>query len=1154
MKNRDTYSKDPTKNALLNHGVANANDARTEEELRVLRYELETFVCDGEYAEGLRRILDSFLAHIDDPQQPGIWVSGFFGSGKSHFVKMLRALWMDFRFTSDGATARSLTRLPAEIADPLKELSAQAKRLGTYLHAASGTLGAGAQLGGAIESVRMALLGIVFRSAGLTPHYPVARFELWLKDEGIFDEVRGTIEAKGRKWEEETHDLYVSTLIADALLAVRPGFAANPAAARAQLRTQFPNAEDVSNDELAKVIRRALSRGGKFPLTLVALDEIQQYIGELPQRSMAVQEVTETCERAFGGRLLFVGTGQSALSGTPTLTRLKARFPVPIELSDTDVDNVIRKVILAKKPAAVGPIQARMTESLGEISRHLTGTKLEHRADDIDDFAADYPLLPVRRRFWERALRAVDTAGTQGQLRNQLKMVHEAAQRTADEPLGTVVPGDFIFDVNTSEMLHTGVLPREIHEHLVKLRASSTNNERLKARILGLVFLIGKLPREGGSDLGVRGTADAIADLLVEDLDAGSGELRRLVPSLLQELEDEGRVMRIDQEYRAQTRESVAWNNELRGQLQKIFDNPARLAQERADLLRKAAGERMKSIRIQQGACKEARDVVLHMGGEAPKDESGTIFVWLRNGWDEDQDAVVADARAAGNHSPLIYLFLPARDAEDFKNKLASLRAAEATLGIRGVPTTTEGKDARTAMESRKLDAEHRLKVLLDGVFSSARVIQGGGNEVVAGELVESLKQAIGHALDRLFPKFHIADHPGWAKVVTRARGGDGAALDAIGYKGDADKHAVTAEVLKFVGAGKKGQEIRKHFGGKEYGWPGDAIDGAVYVLIGSGYMRAADAAGKAIDAAGLERAKIPTTSFRVEGVTITAPQKLLLRKLFQEVNVACATNEELGAVSSFLTAMKARAASAGGEAPRPAPPDTKILGEVSAKAGNDQLKFLYDHRDELGKRAREWDEAGKSIAQRLPRWITLTRLLAHARSLPEAAEIATQADAIRDGRLLLQNPDPVAPLADQAMKLLRSALVAAQQAYERVYDAEMNALGSDPNWMKLADEQRAQLLEGQGLGGVPAISTGTEAEVLDTLDGMTLGTWEDRREALQNRFGQVRLKAAKLVTPKAIRVTLPSRTLSDEAAVKAWLGEVEASLLSKIKDGPVVV
>ena len=53
MKNRDIYLKDPSFQKLVNEGVANVNDDTTREALAVLRYELETFVCDGQYEKGL---------------------------------------------------------------------------------------------------------------------------------------------------------------------------------------------------------------------------------------------------------------------------------------------------------------------------------------------------------------------------------------------------------------------------------------------------------------------------------------------------------------------------------------------------------------------------------------------------------------------------------------------------------------------------------------------------------------------------------------------------------------------------------------------------------------------------------------------------------------------------------------------------------------------------------------------------------------------------------------------------------------------------------------------------------------------------------------------------------------------------------------------
>ncbi|MBM4289796.1 MAG: BREX system P-loop protein BrxC, partial [Deltaproteobacteria bacterium] len=433
MKNREIYVKDPDQNLLLNNGVATVTDERSIEEFRTLRYELETFVCEGEYARGLKHILETYLANLDRPEQPGVWVSGFFGSGKSHFIKMLRALLTDFVFPQDGATARGLTRLPAEVADPLKELSTQGKRMGD-LHAASGTLGAGAG-----DNVRMALLAMVFKSVDLPEQYPLARFVIWLRDNGFLEPMKAAISQAGRNWDTELRNLYVSPYIAQALLTVYPDFAPNAQEVHALLKNQYPNVEDISNKEMVDVMQDALEREGRLPLTLIALDEVQQYIGENTDRAYKIQELTEACCKKFAGRLLFVATGQTALTGTPLLQKLQGRFPVPIELSDTDVETVIRRVILAKKPDRIAPINQIMTEHLGEISRHLMGTKLEHRSDDSASFVLDYPLLPVRRRFWERILRSIDQAGTTGQLRNQLNVVHEAARKTADLALGNVV-------------------------------------------------------------------------------------------------------------------------------------------------------------------------------------------------------------------------------------------------------------------------------------------------------------------------------------------------------------------------------------------------------------------------------------------------------------------------------------------------------------------------------------------------------------------------------------------------------------------------------------------------------------------------------------------------------------------------------------------
>ena len=436
MLNRDIYQKDPSTRKLVNEGVASVNDEKTNQALSVLRYELETFVCDGQYEKGLEHILDVYLKNIEQAEQPAVWVSGFYGSGKSHLVKMLRALWVDSPF-DDGATARGIANLPQGVSDYLKELSTQAKRHGG-LHAASGTLGSSSR----DKSVRMALLGILFKSVGLPEQYPVARFVMWLQHEGIYDAVRSHVEKSGFDWNEELDNFYVAEGLHEALVKAKPNLFTSPASCVETLNNLYPYVQDVSSGDMLKAIRQALTRDGKFPLTLVVLDEVQQYIGEDSQRSIDVQEVVEACCKNIGAKMLFIGTGQTAVTGTSNLKKLEGRFTVRVELSDADVDAVIRQVILAKKPEAKAPVEKVMQTNLGEISRHLAGTTIGHRADDIQFFPQDYPILPVRRRFWENTLRVLDQTGTDSQLRNQLSMIHKVIQTNVDAPVGSVVPAD----------------------------------------------------------------------------------------------------------------------------------------------------------------------------------------------------------------------------------------------------------------------------------------------------------------------------------------------------------------------------------------------------------------------------------------------------------------------------------------------------------------------------------------------------------------------------------------------------------------------------------------------------------------------------------------------------------------------------------------
>lgn len=1147
LSNKDIYFKNPAENVIANNGVANVSDDRTEKSLETLRYEVETFVCDGQYEKGLERILSTFLKNITAPEQPGVWISGFFGSGKSHLAKMLRTLWVDFTFPEDGASARSLARLPNSASDLFKELSTQGKRHGG-LHAASGTLGAGAG-----DNVRLALLGIVFKSVGLPEQYHVARFEMRLKEVGIYDKVKAHIEANGKEWPKERDHIYNSPLIVDGLLKAWQEFADNTQAAKEQLRAEYKRVTDVSNDEMISSIRDALSVDDKFPLTVIILDEVQQFIGNSTDRAYSIQEVTEACCKKLGGKLLFVGTGQTALSGTSLLQKLMGRFQVPIELSDTDVETVIRKIILAKKPGCVTEIDQTMTSCLGEISRHLSGTKIEHRTDDAKVFVQDYPILPVRRRFWEKVLRIVDATGTVSQLRNQLKIVHEATITTLDLPMGHVVPGDFIYSQISSSLLQTAVISKELYENIQRL-GGGTDDEKLMGRLCGLIFLVGKLPRDGVADIGLRATAESLADLMVEDITAGSAELRKRIPTQLKQLEDDGLIMSIENEYRLQTRESSAWHDEYRKQLSELTGNPARIDDERVTIFRKACGEAMKTVRLTQGSCKESRTLSLHYANELPADANKKIYAWIRDGWETDEKSVLADARNAGNQSPTIFTYIPRHAADELNKTLIGMLAAQATLNVRGTPSTPEGEDARSAMTTRFNDAQRNLSALIKEIMSNARVFQGGGNEIVDNTLADQVNAAAINSLIRLYQQFDVADHPQWAKVFDNAKKGAGDALLAVGHKDEPAKHPVCAAILKFIAGGKKGSEIRDTFKEPQYGWPQDAIDGGLFALLAGGLIRAIDAANKTVDVKTLERAKITQTIFKVESVTVTPVQFIQVRKVLQEAGCLCRPGEEFANTPAFIQAMLQRALAAGGEPPSPLRPNTTHLDEIKSLTGNEQIMAIFNQRDDLLKQIKEWDERAIAIQKRRFDWTTLEELLGLANGLKPAEKLKEHALAIKTNRLLLAEPNPMLELNDQATQLLRKALNHAHDEYQKVYDTFMSQLLQDANWQKLDAGQRQAILANANIAAVPNIATGSVDEIIESLGKMSLDIWRYRREALPSIFEQARLEAAKLLEPKVVQVSLPHRTLRTADDAKVWLSEVETLLAQQITVGPVMV
>ena len=1151
MKIKDVLQRDPSTHPLVNQGQARISDKANDKVLEELRGELSTFVCEGQYADGIQRILSSYLSNVTQTSQKAAWVSGFFGSGKSHLLKMLCHLWADTKFP-DGATARSLVpSMPDDLRSLLRELDTAGKRAGGLLAAA------GALPSGTTDHVRLTILSVLLRGVGLPDQFPQAQFCLWLHDQGWFDKVKTSVESAGKQWAPELNNLYVSGPIARALIACDSNFAASEADARNTLKAQFPpRATDLTTEEFLTAIKRSLKlvgRDGRFPCTILVLDEVQQYIGDSNDRSTLVTEVTEALSKQLDSHILVVASGQSALTATPKLQKLTDRYTIRVQLSDQDVEAVIRKVLLQKKPASIGPVREFLDKHGGEISRQLQGTRIGETAQDRDIVVDDYPLLPARRRFWEHCFRAVDAAGTHSQLRSQLRIIHDAVARLSERGLGAAVPGDELFEALAPEMVNTGVLLREINERIINLSKDGTDEGKLARRICGLVFLISKLPREGGSDIGVRASKDHVADLLVDDLLADNGKLRSSVETVLEKLAGSGALMKVGDEYRLQTKEGAEWDREFRNRQTRLANDDADLQIRRDQLVYADADRVIRSVKIVQGAAKEARQIVVSRDQNPPPASGESVLIWIRDGWSASEKEVVDAARAANTDSPTIFAFVPRQAADDLRKVIVETEAAQQTVDAKGVPTTAEGSEARRSMESRRDVAAKQRDELIKQVVANTKVFQGGGAELLQLTFEDRVRDAATAALVRLFPRFKEADSAAWETVIKRAKEGADQPFQPVGHGGATEQHPVCQQVLATIGAGKIGGDVRKALRANPYGWPQDAIDAALIALHRSQHV-SATLNGAVLAPGHVDQNKISKAEFRVERITLSVTDRLTIRKLLQSLGVNCKSGEELAKAPEFLDKLLTLARATGGDAPLPPPPSILDIEEIRARVGNEQLAGVRDKATDIEKRIGEWTKTKAVVDARKPVWDTAERLARHAAGLAAAAEHLRQLEAVRSERLLLEPTDPVSPLRSGIADALRKALLDAHTAHERAHAGGTDSLEGSPLWQRLAPEGRAGILTNVGLTRPAAVDASSDAALLSALDARSLATREADADAVPGRVQRALEQAARLLEPKVRPLSIERATLSSEQDVQSWIDRQQKTLLAAIKDGPVLV
>jgi len=1149
MQNKDVFHFDPKQTIWKNQGVAKVDGSKFIENLDELKFELLHFVCEGQYQKGLEKVLLNFLGHIDQDEQKAVWISGFFGSGKSHLCKMLRALWENTRF-SDGLTARGAVALSPDIQEYLRELDTKAKQQGGLV-AVSGTLAAGSA-----SHIRRTLAELVCESRGLPADIPKGRLVLWMRREGIEDGIRRNIEAQGKNWQTEINNFRLSSALWQAVAEAKPVLG-SAETIRDLFKAQYPNVgnNDITNSELVSVLREILAPGGTFPLTLIILDEMQRFIGDDGDRSLSVQQLGETLVSCFKGKLLLVGTGQNALSGTANLRPLMDRFTVSVDLQDADVDTVLRKTVLQKKPDVL-ELGTLLEDRMGEISRHLHGNAAyQWKSTDSNFLVADYPLLATRRRVWEWAHRAMDGAGTNSQLRGQLRLLYEALEEYADRPLGEVIRGDYIFDKNSTGLLQASILSNELNNQIQSRLASSTDGEKLQGRVLSMVFILNRLSALQQDDKKIPATETSLTDLLLENMKERPALESRMAPAL-EELVKAGLLQRIDDAYSIQTKEGSAWHQQFEQERSALANNASAWDALRMELIKtlfKSESGNLTSLAM--GNTSQSRPVEMSWSANEPSVTSG-LGVWIQDGTSADESSVLRHAQARRDGT-LVYVFIPRESSGELAQHVRDMSAAKQTINLRISATGPEADSARLAMQDREKSAKDKAGRIVRDLLAQAKVWVSGGIQMDGMSLSAKLEDACARMLLRKYPDFAKGDQAGWSQVITLCKQGTTDVSTILAHPGNPLEHPVCRLVLDRIGASAKWEEIVAHFDGPSYGWPKDTTEGALYLLWGLNAIEIHITGTEPASMARTDRRDLRKSTISSQIVVVSAEDKMKFRSIMMVLDPKgpMIAGKELDQESEGFACIQNQHRASGSQAPAPAPASCPLLEEATAKNhGSERLKFLASHVTEFKALIEAWKAKRDTLAKRQALWQRLQDLLARGTALAELQELREGANAIYINRSLLAEPDPVSPLLRQGTDVLRSVINNAWNAWRQAWEQELEAIGADPDWQAADPAQRASWLALHDVQELQAPELGTDEKVLASVQKMSLSTWQDQTDALSGRFAKLRAMLIHARQPKAQTLRLKRANLNNQAELEAWLSELRSRAETALSQGPVIL
>lgn len=525
-------------------------------------YYIDQEINEYEFTPGITKNVFKFLNAIATKKEgkTGVWISGYYGSGKSHFIKYLfYSLNNKFKDQAIKRFEDSIKLLdPLDEPNPSQVESLKRSLNGLDIDEIMFNIDAVADNKDEKERITRVLFKKLneFRGYNNTNIALALYLEKPLDEKGQFQAFKKKIKASfNENW--DGNQIRFTRRYLDKVIEIAKEFDADIDKESIKASILDTN-QDYTIEAFIKEIQEYLSTKNDNYRLLFLLDEVSQYIGSNTALLLNLQTIVEEIGSQIGTQVWIVCTAQQDLSNLINNTdnkgedfgKILGRFETMISLESQDAAYITKKRILSKKSEGIGHLNEYYKDYKGAIENQFVfDHDLYENYSDKEDFILTYPFVPYQFRLVSDVFESFSNVGYVGEgVKNTeraiLGITHFTANLCKDENVGYFVPFDLFFNEQLEKNLthHArGILDKAYHIDEVK-------NNPFARRVVNVLFMVSNLGDV--QSINFPATIENISLLIMDAVDTPKMEMQKKVDTVLNILVSKNIIQVAEGKYR----------------------------------------------------------------------------------------------------------------------------------------------------------------------------------------------------------------------------------------------------------------------------------------------------------------------------------------------------------------------------------------------------------------------------------------------------------------------------------------------------------------------------------------------------------------------------------------------------------------------------